>query len=84
MSETENKGATITEMDAEDMVGRLVINPNGAEFIITKLSFNARSASVWIYVAALEPGDDEAMPDAEYGLENLAGWEIHQYLGRPA
>lgn len=76
--------AQITEMDAGDLVGRLAINPNGAEFIVTKLSFNARSASVWIYVAALEPGDDPTMPDAEYGLENLAGWSIHQFLGTPA
>lgn len=84
MSKTEDKGATITEMDAPDLIGRLAINAHGAEFIITKLTFESRSAAVLIYVAALEPGDDPDMPDAEYGLENLAGWSIHQYLGRPA
>ena len=35
MSKTEDTGATITEMDAGDLVGRLAINSHGAEFIIT-------------------------------------------------
>lgn len=75
------EGAKITEMDAGDLVGRLIINPNGVEFVVTHLSFNARSASVWIGIAEVEgaPGMPEPS-DAEAEVPNLEGWSIHQKL----
>lgn len=73
------KGAKITEMDAADLVGRLVINSHGAEFVVTKLTFEARSASVLIWVEPIDELDPDAL-GAESGLWNLDGWSIHQKL----
>lgn len=72
-------GAIITEMDASDLIGRLILNENRAEFVVTRLTFNARSARVTIWIAQVdeETGQPE---DAEAGLENLNGWSIHQKL----
>lgn len=81
--------AKIKEMDAPDLVGRLVINPNGVEFIVTRLTFEASSGKVLIWVAALEDveGERAALKQTllnarASGLENLDGWEIHQKLQR--
>ena len=70
-------GAEITEMDACDLVGRLVVNSHGTEFIVTKLTFEARSGSVVIWVMEI---DDDRTPSGEAGLIDLAGWSIHQKL----
>ena len=66
--------ALITEMDARDLVGRLVINANGAEFVVTRLSFEASQGIVLIWVA---PVDE---PTHEAGISHLDGWQIHQPL----
>lgn len=70
-------GAEITEMDAADLVGRLVVNEHGAEFVVTRLSFEARDASVWIWIA---PVDE---PEGEAGVRDMSGWSIHQPLRPP-
>lgn len=70
-------GAEITELDAKDLVGRLVINEHGAEFVVTRLSFEARDGSVWIWVAPVDDPEDEA------GVRELSGWSIHQPLRPP-
>lgn len=70
-------GTEITEMDALDLVGRLVVNENGGEFVVTRLSFDARHAGVLIWVA---PPDE---PDNEAGLMDMKGWSIHQPLRPP-
>jgi hypothetical protein len=77
----EEKGARITEMDATDLIGRLIINPNGVEFGVTHLAFNARSASVWIGIAEVD--EETGLPgEAEAELMDLKGWTIHQKLTR--
>lgn len=70
-------GAEITEIDAADLVGRLVVNEHGAEFVVTRLSFEARDGKVWIWVAAVDDPEDEA------GVGDLRGWSIHQPLHPP-
>lgn len=73
--------AKITEMDACDLVGRLVINEHGAEFMVTKLTFEAHIASVVIWVAELDLDEDEITTmGGEAGLPDLSGWSIHQKL----
>lgn len=78
--------ALIKEIDARDLVGRLAINTHGAEFIITKITFDAQSGSVLIWVSPIDELDPDTI-DAktgrvmgESGLLNLDGWEIHQKL----
>lgn len=75
--------AKITELDACDLIDRLVINPNGAEFIVTKLTFEAQSGSVIIWIDELDLDKDEITPRGmEAGLPDLSGWSIHQKLKR--
>lgn len=76
------EGAKITEMDATDLVGRLVINPHGVEYVVTRLSFDSRSASVIIWIAELEEesGRIGQWGDTEAGLMDLQGWSIHHKL----
>jgi hypothetical protein len=73
-----NEGASITEMDATDLIGRLVINPNGAEFVVERLAFDAGLASVVIWIRGVD--DNEEPPAAESGVLGLAGWSIHQKI----
>lgn len=76
--------AKIKEMDALDLVGRLVINPNGVEFRVTKLTLEASSGQVLIWVDELDTTmDDEGRTIGRpQGLPDLDGWEIHQHLLR--
>lgn len=83
----ENMGpaAIITEIDASDLIGRLVVNTNGAEFVVTGLSFSAAVASVVIEIVELdvsEPGWDTPrfVPHSECGVMSLSGWKICQRL----
>lgn len=82
---SEQEGAKITEMDAADLVGRLVVNSHGAEFVVTRLSFDAGTASVLIWIEPLvdSPEDFKGLEDlsaGESGLHSLNGWSIHQKL----
>jgi hypothetical protein len=65
--------STITEMDARDLIGRLVTNPNGAEFVVTRLSFEATLGRIMVWIEDVEEG-------GEVGLLDLDGWTIHQPL----
>lgn len=69
-------GAEITELNAIDLIGRRVVNEHGAEFVVIRLSFEARDGSVWIWVAPVDK------PEAEVGIRELKGWSIHQPLHR--
>jgi hypothetical protein len=76
--------AKIKEMDATDLVGRLVINPNGVEFRVTKLTLEASSGQVLIWVDELDTTmeDEGRTIGRPAGLPDLDGWEIHQHLLR--
>lgn len=67
--------AVIRTINAVDLVHRTVTNPNGAEFHIDGLKFDARSGQV---VIQLSPYDEEGelIPDAQVGVFTLAGWTI--------
>jgi hypothetical protein len=65
--------AHISEIDAEDLVGRLAINPHGVEFMVAELAFESASASVVIRLMNLEDGET-------VGLDSLPGWTICQQL----
>lgn len=66
--------AQIKEMDALDLVGRLAINPHGVEFVVTRLSFEAYTASVVIWIDEM---DDDGKPIGhECGTQTLDGWTI--------
>lgn len=75
------KGARITEIDARDLIGRLIANEQGAEFVVTGLAFDAMSARVVIRFAELDRETGEPT-DHEYGVTDLEGWSIHQPLHR--
>jgi hypothetical protein len=76
-----NPGAKITEMDATDLVGRLVTNANGAEFLVQRLSFEARTGTVWFWLEAFD--DETGEPNGDVaGIPTLEGWTIHQPLDR--
>lgn len=68
----------ITEIDATDLIGRLVTNTNGAEFIVTRLSFDAQQACVIIWLDELD--ENARTMGREAGLYKLDGWTIHQPL----
>lgn len=75
--------ALITEMDATDLVGRIVANSHGTEFVVTGLSFSAGSASVVIRMEYID--EDTGQPNGhEIGVERLNGFSIHNKLKRDA
>lgn len=68
--------ALITEMDATDLVGRIVANIHGDEFVVTGLSFNAGHAGVVIRMELID--EETGEPDGqEVGLPTIQGWSIH-------
>lgn len=56
----------ILEMPASDLIGRLVLNPNGAEFVVTALTFDARSGQVIIEIDDIDETPD-GPPDTPAG-----------------
>lgn len=74
MSSTEH--ALITEMDATDLVGRIVANPQGTEFVVTGLSFSAGYAGVVIRMEEIDY--ETGKPNGhETGSFTINGWSIH-------
>jgi hypothetical protein len=67
--------ATILEMPATDLIGRLVTNPHGAEFVVTTLTFDARTASVIIWIDLLDETSGEPAGH-DCGIQSLEGWTI--------
>jgi hypothetical protein len=73
-------GAQILEMPASDLVGRIVINPNGVEFVITGLTFDAQSGQVIFDIDDIDEGT--GMPTGtSIGTWSLAGWTVANRLG---
>lgn len=71
---TEHEPAHITEMDAMELIGRVVTNPNGAEYVVTGLVFSAKAACVLIQLQRLD--EDGEATDDEVGVFRISGWEI--------
>jgi hypothetical protein len=69
----------ILEMPATDLIGRLVLNPNGAEFVVTALTFDARSGQVIIEIDDIdeETGRPAGHPSGLYSLED---WTVANRL----
>jgi hypothetical protein len=78
-SMSKGEHAEIREMNAADLVGRLVTNTHGAQFVVTHLSFMADTASVVIWIAGVDE-DTGRWGEPEAGLERLRGWTIHHKL----
>jgi len=68
----------LSEIDATDLIGRLVTNKNGAEFVVTRLAFDAQQACVVIWLDELD--DNSRTMGREVGLYKLDGWTVHQPL----
>lgn len=65
---------TITEMPATDLIGRLVLNPHRAEFVVTGLTFDAGTGQVLIQIDELdETGSPAGSP---MGVWKLEGWTV--------
>lgn len=71
---TEHEPALITEMSALDLIGRVVTNPNGGEFVVSDLTFNAKAACVSIQLRMLD--EDGEMSGDEVGVFRINGWRI--------
>lgn len=65
----------ILEMPASDLIGRLVLNPNGVEFVVTALTFDARSGQVIIQIDDID-GHTGAPAGDPTGLHSLQGWPV--------
>lgn len=73
--------ALITEMDATDLIGRIVDNGHGTEFVVTGLSFHAGAAQVVIRMEEIDY--DTGEPNGhETGVFELHGWSIHNKYKR--
>ena len=72
-------GAHILEMPANDLVGRIVINPNGVGFVVTGLTFDARTGQVIFDIDDID--EVTGMPGGTpNGTWSLAGWTVANRL----
>jgi hypothetical protein len=72
-------GTHILEMPATDLVGRIVINPHGVDFVVTALTFDARTGQVIFDIDDID--DDSGTPvGTPIGTWSLAGWTIANRL----
>ena len=72
-------GTQILEMPANDLVGRIVINPHGVGFVITALTFHAGTGQVIFEIDDIDEdtGTPVGMPIGTWSLE---GWTIASRL----
>lgn len=69
----------ILEMPANDLVGRIVINPNGVGFVVTTLTFHAGTGQVIFELDDID--DDTGVPGGmSIGTWSLDGWTIANRL----
>lgn len=71
--------ALILEMPACDLVGRIVINPNGVGFVVTALTFDARSGRVMLEIDDIDEATG-APAGLSSGIFTLEGWTIANRL----
>jgi hypothetical protein len=67
--------ARISHMNAVDLIGRVVINPNGAEFQVVGLEFDAADGKVVIWLSPFDE-DGELIADDRAGVDTLNNWTI--------
>jgi hypothetical protein len=81
-SEPAMQGTKILQMQASDLVGRIVVNPNRVEFLVTDLTFDARTGQVVIEIDEID--ETTGMPAGlASGVFRLDGWLIANRL-RPS
>jgi hypothetical protein len=68
--------ALITQMDATDLIGRVVANTHGAEFVVTGLEFSAGYAGVVILMEGIDE-DTGRLDGHQVGCLTINGWSIH-------
>jgi hypothetical protein len=69
----------ILEMPANDLIGRIVINPNGVGFVVTSLTFEARTGTVMFEIDDLDEATG-APAGLASGVFSLAGWSVANRL----
>lgn len=67
----------ISEMDATDLVGRLITNQHGVEYVVTGLTLHANTGQIVIRIDELENG---RLLGLETGILHLNTFTIHQRL----
>lgn len=79
---THTNATQITSLSAFDLIGRLVINSHGAEFVVTNLELDARNGIIVIWIDELDPHTGRPM-DEPCGLLNLKGWTVANRVPQP-
>jgi hypothetical protein len=77
--ETSMSGTQILEMPANDLVGRIFINPNGVGFVVTALTFDAVTGQVIFEIDDINE-DTGAPAGVPIGTWSLDGWTIANRL----
>lgn len=71
-----NRNATIiSEFPATDLVGRVVFNPNGVEFLVVGLNLHTTSGKIVIEIDEIDLDTHELL-GAPCGIFSLSGWEV--------
>lgn len=66
---------TIKEMRATDLIGRLIINRHGDEFVCIDLTLDALTGTVIVWIDELDL-DNGGRIHAPCGLHSLNGWTV--------
>lgn len=70
------RGVKVHTMNAVDLVGRTLANPDGAEFRVTGLSLDASSTGQ-VLIDLLELDEDGHPEDnGGFSVAHIAGWEV--------
>lgn len=72
-----NSSATISQMPATDLIGRLITHSSEAEFVVVGLTLHASNGQIWFDIIPAEDRNDE---DPDASIPSLAGWTVHQRL----
>ena len=65
----------IKDMRASDLIGRLILNPHGVEYVCTDVTLDARTGKVLVWIDELDL-DNGGRMHAECGLVSLKGFTV--------
>lgn len=68
-------GVRFYSMNAMELIGRTVVNENGAAFHVGGLRLDGTSGRIWIDLLDLDE-DDMPIPGTECGISTLDGWRV--------